>query len=169
MPIKTIAKREEGECGFEVNIVEENSIFFRLVNILSDDLWLDSRGKQRVFLDCSLFSTYQESCRRSILLGDCSRAPVIEQEHVDIRLLFGLTLILHNVLHWTSIPNNLSSESILLASGYMIRRKINLLLPKVMYFWGKIVVYGLFKLNVIESIDSEIDSPKIKNTESCNI
>ena len=89
--------------------------FVHLVNFIIhfNDWWLDFGANTHVTFDRSLFSTYQESCKGSVTLGDGSLGQVKGKEHVDLRVTPGNSLTLRNVLHVSSVRRNLISESIL--------------------------------------------------------
>ena len=76
-----------------------NSLPFVLSVCLSPEWWMDSGANIHVCADVSLFTSYQASRTRALLMGNGSQSHVLGAGTVILKFTLGKMLLLKNVQH----------------------------------------------------------------------
>jgi hypothetical protein len=81
---------------------------------------MDSGANIHVCADISLFPFYQVGRTGALLMGNGSRAHVLDAGTINLKFTLGKTVLLKNVQHVPSIKKNLVSGSMMCRDGYKI-------------------------------------------------
>ena len=109
-----ISEAEEGTSGYG------NSLPTVLSVCHSSEWWMDTGANIHVCADASLFSSYQVSGTRALLMGNGSHVSVLDVGMVILKFTLGKTVLLKNMQHVPSIKKNLVSGSQCCRDGYKI-------------------------------------------------
>jgi hypothetical protein len=121
--------KRHGKSGKTANVVISDAkmkysgygIFPTILLIChSPNWWIDTGANVHVYLDISMFSSYQVTWTSSMLMGNGSHATIHGFGTIDLKFTLGKTVCMKNVHHVPSINKNLVSGSLLCRDGYKI-------------------------------------------------
>jgi hypothetical protein len=124
------------------------------------ELWADTGDNIHVFVDISLFSSYQCKGVGALLMGNGTHARVLGVGTVILEFTSEKTVLLKNVQHVLSIKKNLVSGSLLCRDGYKLVFESNkCILSKYGTFVGKgYDSGGLFCLSLHDACNKSVNN-----------
>ena len=129
---------------------------------------MDSGANIHVCADVSLFTSYQVSRTRALLMGNGSYERVLSAGTVVLKFTSGKMVLLKNVQHVSSIKKNLVSGSQMCRDGFKIVLESNkFVVSRHGTFIGKCYdCGGLFRLSLLDNVCNKVVSNVNVSVES---